>query len=381
MRLLSQKAGNMQRAPIRIMLDAATQIPDAIHLEIGQPSFPTPPHIVEAAVHAARHEYTGYTANAGMIQLREAIVHKLQRENGLRVTTDQVIVTIGAMQGIYGFMAVLLDDGDEVLIADPGYGNFVMATSMCGGVARRYPTIPEQAFVPDFGALERLVSPRTKALLVNSPCNPTGAVYSASVLRQCLEFCRNHDLYLISDETYERLVFEGEHISPAIWDDEGRVVSVFSVSKTYSMTGWRVGYVVANEKIVATMTTTQEPMVSCANTVAQHAATAALLGPQDCVAEMLAEYRRRRDLATGLAEELGLAFSFPHGAFYLLVDISSQPYHSLDFAQRLLAAEHVAVCPGCAFGEIADRYVRISLCAGAPELREGLTRLASYLRP
>ncbi|MBC7236132.1 MAG: aminotransferase class I/II-fold pyridoxal phosphate-dependent enzyme, partial [Chloroflexi bacterium] len=192
-------------------------------------------------------------------------------------------------------------------------------------------------------------------------------------------FCRQHDLYLISDETYDRLVFEGEHVSPGQWDEEGRVISLFTVSKTYSMTGWRIGYVVANEDVVAAMTKIQEPMVSCANTVAQHAAIAALLGPQDCVQQMLQHYRRRRDVALAQARKHGLSVSYPQGAFYMLVDISAQPLTSLPFACELLEAEHVAVAPGLSFGQRCDRYVRISLCASEEALIEGLARLARFL--
>jgi|YNPNPStandDraft_1061719.scaffolds.fasta_scaffold03874_2 aspartate/methionine/tyrosine aminotransferase len=380
MKALSQTVCSISRSPIRMMLDRAARFPDAIHLEIGQPDFPTPPHIIEAAVRAAKYAYTGYTANAGLQELREAITVKLARENGLHVTPDQVIVTIGAMEAVFASMAVLLDAEDEILIPDPGYGNFVMGARLLHGIPRRYPTLPEASFTPDFAALENLVTERTKALLINSPSNPTGAVYSEGVLRRCLEFCRRHDLYLLSDETYDRLVFEGEHISPAKWDDEGRVISIFTVSKTYSMTGWRVGYAVGSEEIIGAMTKIQEPIVSCVNTVAQHAAIAALLGPQDCVLEMLAHYRRRRDLAVRCAQELGLEVSYPHGAFYMLVDISSQPHDSLTFAGRLLDEEHVAVGPGCAFGELCDRYVRISLCANEQALTEGLARLARHLQ-
>ena len=380
MKALSAAVRGIDRSPIRLMLDSAARYPDAIHLEIGQPDFPTPAHIIEAAVKAARHCYTGYTANAGLLELREAICAKLARENDLAVTPDNVIVTIGAMQAVYASLAVVLDPGDEMLLPDPGYGNFVMASRLLHATVRDYPTLPEASFVPDFDALEGMVTPRTKAMLVNSPSNPTGAVYSAEVLRRCLDLCRRHDLYLVSDETYDRLIFEGEHVSPARWDDEGRVLSVFTLSKTYSMTGWRVGYAVASPEIVTAMTKIQEPVVSCVNTVAQHAAIAALSGPQDCVGEMLAHYRRRRDLAVDLAGTLGLEVSYPHGAFYLLVDVSAYPGGSLAFSQSLLDAEHVAVGPGCAFGRLCDRYVRISLCAGEEALAEGLTRLARHLQ-
>jgi len=205
-------------------------------------------------------------------------------------------------------------------------------------------------------------------------------VYDQATLKACLDFCRRHDLYMISDETYDQLVFEGEHFSPARWDEDGRVISIFTVSKTYSMTGWRVGYAVASEKIITVMSKIQEPIVSCVNTVAQYAAIAALEGCQDCAAKMRDHYRDRRDLAVDIARRSGLQVSYPHGAFYMLIDIASQPLGSLPFAHGLLENEHVAVGPGCAFGKLCDRYVRISLCASAADLTEGITRIGRYLQ-
>jgi aspartate aminotransferase/aminotransferase len=379
MRPLAEAVTGMDRSPIRDILDRAACLPDAIHLEIGQPDFATPPHIVEAAVQAARQEYTGYTANSGMLSLREAVVTKLARENGIRVTPNHVVVTIGAMEAVFASMAVLLDPGDEVLLPDPGYGNFTMASRLVHARAVAYPTLAQEGFIPDLDALDALVTPRTKALFVNSPSNPTGAVFPEWVLRECLAFCRRHDLYLISDETYDRLVFEGAHVSPAQWDDEGRVITIFTTSKTYSMTGWRVGYAVMAPRIAAAMSKIQEPLVSCVNTIAQHAAAAALVGPQDCVQQMLAEYHRRRDLAVRLAGEYDLGVSYPHGAFYMLVDISAQPLDSVTFSRTLLHAEHLAVAPGVAFGQRADGYVRLSLCASADNLERGIPRLARFL--
>jgi len=379
MKALSDRQSSFSRSPIRLILDLAATVPGAIELEIGQPDFPTPRHIIEAAVDAARNEYTGYTSNSGMHELREAIVVKLARENGLHVAPENVMVTIGAMEAVFASMAVLLDPGDSILLPDPGYGNFAMASRILNACARHYPTLPDRNFEPDWDELERMIDPTTKAMLVNSPSNPTGAVYSESVMRECYDFCRRHDLYLISDETYDRLVFDGEHVSPAKWDDDGRVISIYSVSKTYSMTGWRVGYAVANTDVIAALTKIQEPIVSCVNTVAQYAAVAGLLGPQDCVDEMRQVYRQRRDLAATLAAELGLKTSTAQGAFYMLIDISGQPLCSMDFSINLLKDTGVAVGPGCAFGSLCDRYVRISLCASQETIEEGLARLASYL--
>jgi aspartate/methionine/tyrosine aminotransferase len=379
MKALATSVTGIDRSPIRFILDRAASYPDAIHLEIGQPDFEPPAHVIEAAVHAVRNDYTGYTANSGMLELREAIVVKLARENNLHVTPENVMVTVGAMQAVYSTMTVLLNPGEEILLPDPGYGNFAMAARLGHAVPCFYPTVPLRGFEPDLAAIESLINERTRVLFINSPSNPTGAVYSQDTMRACLDICRRHDLYLVSDETYDRLVFEGEHISPAQWDDEGRVVTIFTTSKSYAMTGWRVGYAVASEVIIAAMTKIQEPMTSCVNTVAQHGAIAALLGPQDCVEEMRIEYRRRRDMAVELALEHELSVSYPHGAFYMLVDISSQPKDSVTFCCDLLEEEHLAVAPGRSFGDRCDGYVRISLCADPASLQSGIPRLADYL--
>ncbi len=380
MKALSSSVAGIERSPIRYILDRAAAYPDAIHLEIGQPDFSVPDHVTEAAARVMRNDYTGYTANAGVRDLREAITIKLDRENDMHVTPENVIVTVGAMQAVYSTMLVLLDPGDEILLPDPGYGNFNMGARLCHANPVFYPTLADRRFEPDLDALEELVSRRTKALFINSPSNPTGAVFSREIMQACLEFCQRHDLYLVSDETYDRLVFEGEHVSPAQWDDEGRVISIFTTSKTYAMTGWRVGYAVAEPAIISTMAKIQEPTVSCVNTVAQHGAIAALLGPQDCVDMMRAEYKRRRDIAVQVALEEELSVSYPHGAFYMLVDISSQPLDSIAFCCGLLDQEQVAAAPGRSFGERSDRYVRVSLCANEAALREGLPRLAGHLR-
>ncbi len=379
MRQLSRTVRGIQRSPIRAMKDAAAAYADAIHLELGQPDFPTPQHVIEAACRAAQHEYTGYTANAGMQELREAVTVKLARENGYTASPDSVVVTVGAMEAVFASMAVLVDAGDELLIPNPGYGNFCMAADILKARPVRYPTLPNEDFVPDMDRLESLVTPSTRALLVSSPSNPTGAVYTMETLRALYDFCVTHDLYMISDETYDQLIFEGEHVSPARWDDDGRVISIYTTSKTYAMTGWRVGFAVAHPEIAAAITKVQEPIVSCVNTVAQHAAISALLGPQDCVEAMRQEYRFRRDLAVDLAQQAGLQVSYPHGAFYLLVDISASGQDATAFSQGLLEAEHVAVAPGSSFGSILDGYVRISLCAGPEELSDGLERLARHL--
>jgi len=255
-----------------------------------------------------------------------------------------------------------------------------MMVTCSHAVPRLYPLSPQDGFWPRIEALEKQVSARSKALIINSPSNPTGAVFSAEMIESLVDFAVRHDLYLIADEVYEQLVFDGEHVSPARFDPDGRVIGVHSFSKTYAMTGWRVGYAVASEAIARLIAKLQEPFFSCASSVSQKAAEAALAGPQDCVAEMRNAYREHRDLTTELLEAAELEYIKPLGTFYTMVDITPFGMDSYSIAKRLLQDAGVAVAPGGTFGPSADGYVRISLAPTAGEIREGLSRLASFVR-
>ena len=357
MKSLASAALDMPRSGIRVVHDLASAIPDAIHLEIGQPDFPTPTHISQAAYQAILEGFTSYAPNRGYSSLREAIVEKVRTQNSINAGIDNVTVTTGGMGGLFSAFTAILNPGDEILIPDPGYPNFAMTAQICRAVPRRYDLNPQANFTPNLASLEGLVNDRTKAILVNSPSNPTGAVLGAEVLRSLVSFAREHDLFLISDESYERIVFDADHISPASLDTDGRVITVFSFSKTYAMTGWRVGFVVANSDLAAVISKLQEPTVACTSSISQKAAEAALNGSQDCVSEMVRAYRRRRDLALQILETKYLNFYKPEGAFYLLVDISSKSQDSDQFARDLLVQEKVAVAPGKTFGPLSNQYV------------------------
>jgi aspartate aminotransferase/aminotransferase len=272
----------MRRSGIRVILDMALRIPDAIHLEIGQPDFPTPAHIVEAAHQAMRQGFTKYTANAGLLSLREAIAAKARRDNGIQASADDVVVTTGGMGGLFSAAAAVLDPGDEVLAPDPGYPNYEMMATLCHATTVRYPlTGMADGFQPDLDALPALVTPRAKAIIVNSPGNPTGSVISADALAAIVAFAQRHDLFVISDECYEKILFGGAmHVSPAALNGDGRVITVSSFSKTYAMTGWRIGYAIARAPVAATLSKLQEATVACASSVSQKAAEAALAGPR-----------------------------------------------------------------------------------------------------
>ena len=366
----------MRRSGIREIMDLAWRTPDVLHLEVGEPNFPTPDHIVEAAVRAARGGYTKYTPNRGLVELREAIVGKLETHNRIAADIDDIVVTTGATNALILAFMVLVDPGDVVLLPDLEWPNLAMTPTMLNARVVRYRLEPNDGFLPDIDGLDRLCrsTSNVKVLVLNSPSNPTGAVYPRSVVEGLVELAERHDLYVISDECYEDIVFEGEHVSPASVGSSDRIVSVFSVSKSYAMTGWRLGYAVAGEALARDMAKTQEIVTACANAVSQKAAEAAIRGDQDCVVAMREAYRERRDLAVGRLDEAGLLVSRPGGAFYIMADTGGCGLDGYEFCRRLITEHGVALAPGEAFGEGGEGKVRISLAADIDVLDEGLAR-------
>lgn len=353
----------------------AAAYPDAIRLEIGDPTFVTATHVIDAAAAAAREGYTKYTPSAGLPRLRELLVEKLRDRNGIRCDVPEVIVTTGGCGAIFSSLLVLLDPGDEVLVPDPGWPNYVAMAHMLNTRFVQYPLRRERSFEPDLDALEACVTERTKVLIVNTPGNPTGAVYSEEVLRGLADVAERHDLWLLSDECYDDLVFDGAHVSMATVADPARTISVFSFSKAYAMTGWRVGYLVADAELASSIAKTQESVVLNTAAISQKAAEAALVGPQDHREEMRLFYRDRRDQATALLDDAGVGYVRPAGAFYLMVTLPDGS-DSRAFALSLLETQRVAVTPGIGFGPSGEGMLRISLSNPADTLQLGLERLA-----
>jgi aspartate aminotransferase len=365
---------------IRDIAHAALALPDAIRLDIGQPDFPTPAHIVEAAKQAIDDGWTAYTHTRGVRSLREAIAAKVQRVNGYTADPDEIAVTHGGVGAVTATFAAVLEEGDEVLVPDPAWPNYAMLLSWMRMRHVPYPCPPELGFQPDLDRLESLVTPRTRLLVVNSPSNPGGAVFSRATLEQLAGLAVRHDLWLLSDECYDQLVFGAEAVSPASFLDDGRVASVYAFSKTYSMTGWRVGYLVGSARLIDEATKVIESSATCASSVSQKAAEAALLGPQDCVFEMAEAYRRRRDVVVEILRDAGLLLSVPEGAFYIMADVSPTGLPAAEFAMRLLEERKVGVAPGSAFGSVASHAVRIVLASSEEDLAEGVSRLCDFVR-
>lgn len=375
----SQPIAGMPRSGIREVMELANSIDGAIRLETGEPNFDTPRHVCEAASEAAFGGFTKYTSNAGIPPLREALAAKVTERNGIDATADQVVVTSGAVAGIYSAMVSLVDPGAEMLLGDPSWPNYAQMMTLLKITPVHFPLRAEAGLVPQAADVEPLITERTQAILLNSPGNPTGAVTDAVALAELMDLARRHDLLVFSDEVYDEISFDGPYTPAAPLDTDGRVITFFSFSKTYAMTGWRVGYLVVPPGVSPLIVRAQEPITSCVNAPAQMGALAAVTGPQDCVAEMRDAYRQRRDLVTGFLTGRGIPHVRPRGAFYLMIDVSGSGCSGKDFVLRLLREKQVAVVPGDTFGPGSGRFVRISLATATDLLMEGVERLADAI--
>jgi aspartate aminotransferase len=281
------------------------------------------------------------------------------------------------VQGCSAVLAALLEPGDEVLIPDPAWPNYQMLALLHGAVPMRYPTPAERGFLPDVAELEGLVGPRARVLVINTPANPSGGVYPPELVADLVALAARHDLVVLADEVYDQLVFEGVAANAASLDPQ-RVVGLYSFSKTYAMTGWRVGYVAAPAWLAPTLWRVQEPLVSCVSAVSQAAALAALEGPQECVATMREAYRRRRDLVVGLLGRAGIGVPPPAGAFYLMLPLAAGADGRL--AALDLVEHGVATAPGTAFGEVARSHLRLSLACSEQVLSQAVQRIVAWYR-
>ena len=382
MRRLAGPATALPRSEIRVLFDRAAQRPDAIRLEVGEPSFNTPDHIIEAALGAARDGHTGYGPNGGLSSLREILSAKIATVDGFEAPPENIVVTPGGMNALYSCYRALLNPGDEVLLPTPGFPNMDAVVRMMGGSPVFYPLRAADGYLPDPERLAALVSRRTTVLFVNTPGNPTGAVFPEQLMRDLVGLCDRHDLWLLSDEVYDELVLDegAVHTSAARFDTADRVITVFSFSKVYAMTGWRVGYAAAPAPVADLMRKLQEPQVSCPSTISQKAAEAALLGPREPIMAMLDAYRRRRGVAVDTATEAGLGFVAPAGTMYMMLEVDPGSRSMLRFALDLLDEHGVSVAPGSVFGPGGEGYVRISLAAEDGDIAEGLHRLGIAAR-
>ena len=377
---LSHLPSEAAHSGIREIGNEALRTPGAIRLDVGQPNFPTPNHIGDAGKRAIDEHKTYYTHTQGILSLREKIVAKLERVNGIKVTPDRIACAPGGVGAIAAVFGAVLEPGDEVMLPDPGWPNTRLMLTWTAARGVFYPCSAADGFQPDIEVMERLITPRTKLLLINSPNNPTGAVYPRATIERLIELAQRHNLWLLSDECYDQIILDGGWTSPAsLAPNEPRIVSIFTFSKSYSMTGWRVGYAAGSDELIDTATKVLESNSSCVSTITQVAAEAALDGPQDCVGEMVAAYRHRRDVVVDILREADMLINEPTGAFYCMADISRARLPAREFAFRLLRERGVSVAPGTAFGDVAAGAVRISLASSDTDLREGVGRLAEFV--
>ena len=383
---ISARATGLPHQAIREVMELAWRRPDAIHLEVGEPGFATPPHIVEAAATAMKAGRTRYPDNRGEKALRQAIAAKLARDNGLSHDADsEILVTTGATLGIHAALTALLDEGDEVLLPDPIYDAYQSPILLCGGRIRPVrSTIEHGRFALRPEAIEAAVTSESRVLLLNTPWNPVGTVLREDELRAIGEVVLRHNLVLISDEIYEAITYEGaRHISPAVLSDDlrARTIIINSLSKTYAMTGWRVGYCAAPAPIIDRMFLALQQSSRGPATFVQDAATAAIAGPQDCVVGMRNEYAARRQLIlTTLADVPGVRVLAPEGGFFAMLDVRQTGVSSNEIRQRLLNDHGVAVVHGAAYGPAGEGTLRVSFGSGGDTLARGLAQLRDGLR-
>lgn len=379
MKSFAQRATDMPPFAIREIMELAWKIPGCIHLEVGQPNFATPDYIGEAGIQAILHGDTAYTSARGIPELQEAIISKLKRRNGIEAQAKNLTVCPGAVTAIASTVLALTNPGDEILLPDPSWHNPKPMVAFLGATPVPYSLRPENGFLPDPVEIEALITPRTKAIVINTPSNPTGAVFPSSLLYAVYELACKYDLYIISDEIYEEFVFDGTPFSIKSIDTDERVIGIYGLSKSHAMTGWRLGYAVAPSPLSAIITNLQEMLVSCASSITQKAAVAALSGPYDAVAEMRSAYKRRRDIALDILRRYGLYEYTPDGAFYLMLNTSQLNCAPGENARLLLQKTGVAAAPGTAFGQTMPDYVRVSLAASEEDLCTGLDRLCEAI--
>jgi len=377
-KLFAKRNAGVEWSGIRIMFAMADKIEGVTNLGIGQPDFDTPIHIRDAAKKGLDQGYTRYPPAAGFQDLREAVARKVETENQLQADPDsEVFISVGAMQGIFNVMLHLVNQGDEVIVVDPGY-DYYSQIRLFGGVPVRVAVKEENLFKIDPEDVKKAVTPKTKAIILNTPSNPTGAVFDRKSLEQIATICKEHEIMVISDEPYEHILFDGnEHVSIGSFDGmKDLTVSIYTLSKSYAMTGWRVGYVVANKAIIAEMEKLMEHMVSGVTAVAQRAALAAITDSQDCVKQMVERYAKRRELMyNGLNNIKGISCIKPESTFYAFPNISSFGMSSWDFAKYMVKEHKLALLPGSIFGENGEGFARLSFATSSRNIETALKKL------
>lgn len=381
-RKFAERVATVSSEPFRLALGLP---PDVIRLSVGEPDFATPSFVSEAAKRAIDEGFTHYSPEAGYDDLRRAVADKLRRENHVSYDYEsEVLITPGSSAGIHLVLQALLDPGDEVLVPDPGWFHYSTLVSLCGATSVGLPIRVERENSIDIDEVKKLITEKTRILILNSPSNPTGLVHSADVLSSLGEIAEKYDLIILSDEIYERIVYPGnQQISPAsIGGLKGRTITSNGFSKAYAMTGWRVGYLAAPQEIVDRVTGLSGYTLVCASSVSQRAAYAALTDPRmhEIVNQMVSQFGKRRSIVIDALEKLEAISLFPpQGAFYAWVDIQKTQLSSEGFAHKLVTEKKVGVMPGNYFGLNGRGHIRISFATQEDQLKEGLKRFREFV--
>lgn len=363
---------------------------DVISFGAGEPDFNTPENVQQAAIKAIQDGYTKYTSASGVIELKNAIIKKFKNDNNLVYSPSQIIISTGAKQCLSNVFQALLNPGDEVILPNPYWVSYPELIKLNGGVPLEIKTHEKNNFKYNIEDLKKSITPNTKAIIVNSPSNPTGTVYDKEDLIQIANFAKDNDLIIISDEIYEKLIYDNkEHISIGSLSDDAykRTIVINGMSKSYAMTGWRIGYAAGDENIIKLMSSIQSHTTSNPNSIAQYASIEALTGDQQQINKMVKEFRLRRDyMVEKISEIKQLSCIKPKGAFYVMINITNclnksiegkEIKNSLDFSSVLLEKENVAVIPGEAFG--LDNYIRLSYATSMKNIETGLSRINRFI--
>lgn len=378
---LSKTVNDLKPSGIRRFFDLASGMEGVVSLGVGEPDFVTPWTVREAAILSLEQGYTSYTANAGLLELRQEIAAYMSREFGVMYQPEsEIIVTVGASQAIDIALRSILDPGDEVIVVEPCFVSYSPLVTLAGGTPIHVQAETEQEFKISPEKLESAITSKTKAIMICSPNNPTGTMLNKEELQKIAEIAERYDLLILSDEIYAELVYDEAYTSmAAISGMKERTILISGFSKGFAMTGWRLGFVCAPEEISAAMLKVHQYGMMCAPTMAQYAGLEAMKNGRDEVEEMRKSYRRRRNYMVSSFNELGLTCHSPGGAFYVFPSIQSTGLTSNQFAEQLLIEEKVAVVPGSVFGESGEGFVRCSYATSIEQLQEAIKRIRSFL--
>lgn len=381
-KFLSEKVQTIRPSGIRKFFDLASQMEGVISLGVGEPDFDTPWHIREAAIYSIEEGRTHYTANQGLLELREEIVSYVKRRFHLDYDpNDHVIVTVGGSEAIDIAMRALVNPGDEVILMEPCYVAYTPSVELCGAKPVHIKLEHKDEFKLTPEKLEAAITPKSKVMLLNYPSNPTGGVMTKEDYAKLVPIIKKHELIVISDEIYAELTYDGEFCSLANFEEiKDQVIVINGFSKAYAMTGWRLGYTLANKEFTAAMNKIHQYIIMSAPTAAQYGAIEALHNGDIHVAEMKEAYESRRNFITKGFNRIGLPTHLPHGAFYIFPDIRSTGLTSDEFCEKLLEEEKVACVPGTAFGIAGEGFVRVSYAYSIEHIKEAIERIDHFMR-